>query len=133
MALYRYFKPANGLPDPKGSLSSKMSSEDIAEMNKAVEEASCSRGNRGPYKTYSPSERFQTGKYASQHGATAAARYFSTKLMKSVSRSTAKSIRKTYEEELRKRRRCDDGSLGRSQTFQPTREGGSFYSEKTWI
>ena len=111
MALFRHFKPANGLPDPKGSLSRMMSPEVITEMNKEVEEASCSRGKHGPYKTYNPSERFQIGKYASQHGATAAARYFSSKLKQPVSRSTAKCIRKMYEVELRKRRRCDDGSL----------------------
>ena len=54
--------------------------------------------------------RSQIGKYASQHGATAASRHFSHKLKKSVSRSTAKSMKKAYEEELRKRRRCDDES-----------------------
>ena len=32
------------------------------------------------------------------------------KLKKSVSRSTAKSMKKAYEEELRKRKCCDDGS-----------------------
>ena len=72
MALFRYFKPANGLPHPKGTLSSVMSPEIITEMNTAVEEANCSPGKRGRYKTYSLSERFQIGKYASQHGATAA-------------------------------------------------------------
>ena len=84
----------------------------IAEMNKEVEEAtrSVAGGKRGHYQTYTSSERSQIGKYASQHGATAASRHFSHKLKKSVSRSTAKSMKKAYEEELRKRRRCDDES-----------------------
>ena len=112
MALLRYLKPANGLPDPKGALSATISPHIIAEMNKEVEEASrcIAGGKRGPYKTYSSSERSQIGKYASQHGATAASRHFSTKLKKSVSRSTAKSMKKVYKEELRKRRCYDDGS-----------------------
>ena len=46
MALFHYFKAANGLPDPKGTLSSMIPTEVITEMNKAVEEASCSRGKR---------------------------------------------------------------------------------------
>ena len=40
MALLRYLKPANGLPNPKGSLSTMISPDVIAEMNKEVKEAS---------------------------------------------------------------------------------------------
>ena len=35
MALLRYFKPANGLPNPKGSLSTTISPDVIAEMKKS--------------------------------------------------------------------------------------------------
>ena len=110
MSLWRYLKPANGLPDPRGSLTTAISPDVIREMNEKVEEATrcAAEGKkRGPYKTYSSSERSQIGKYASQHGATAASRYFSLKLKKTVSRSTVKSMKKAYEAELRKRRRCD--------------------------
>ena len=81
-------------------------------MNREVEEASrgVTGGKRGPYKTYSPSEHSQIGKYASQHGATAASQNFSRKLKKSVSHSTTKWMKKAYKEELRERRRCDNGS-----------------------
>ena len=73
------------------------------EMNKAGEETSCSHGKRGPYKTYSQLyEYFQIRNHAC---------YFSTKLKKPVSHSTAKSIRKTYEEEQCKKKLHDDGSL----------------------
>ena len=96
MALLRYRKAANGLPDPKGSLSTMISPDVIAEMNKEVEEASRSiaGGKRGHYKMYTSSEHSQIGKYASQHGATAALRHFSHKLKKSVSHSTANKIDK---------------------------------------
>ena len=85
MALLRYFKPANGLPDPKGSLSTTISPDDIAEMNKEVEEAtrSIAGGKRGHYQTYTSSERSQIGKYASQHEATAAWRHFSHEICES--------------------------------------------------
>ena len=70
MSLWRYLKPANGLPDPRGSFSTAISPDVIREMNEEVEEATrCTAEGkkRGPYKTYSSSERSQIGKYASQH------------------------------------------------------------------
>ena len=79
------------VPIHKGPLSTMISPDVIAEMNK-VEEASRSiaGGKRGHYKMYTSSERSQIGEYASQHGVTTALRHFSHKLKKSVSRSTAK-------------------------------------------
>ena len=96
LALFRYFKPSSGLPDPKVSLSTIVSPDCIAEMNREVEEASCRIPSRkcGPYKTYSSSERLQIGKYAFQQGATAASRRFSNVLRKPVSCSTAKSMKR---------------------------------------
>ena len=66
MALLRYFKTTNGLPDPKGSFST-ISPDIIAEMNKEVKEASrcIAGGKRGTYKMYSSSKRSQIGKYVS--------------------------------------------------------------------
>ena len=64
--------PANGLPDPRGSLSTVISPEVISEINEDIEEATCCAAEKkhSPYKMYSSSERSQIGKYASQHGAT---------------------------------------------------------------
>ena len=114
MALLRYFKPANGLPDPRGSLSTAISSDVLTEMNREVEEELGRQKSkkRGPYQKFSPSQRSLIGKYTSQHGPTAASRHFSRKLEKSVSRSTAKSIKKDYDEEIRKRRRLDANGTG---------------------
>jgi len=39
MALLRWLKPENGLPDPRGSLSSSIPSQAIAAANQEVEEA----------------------------------------------------------------------------------------------
>ena len=54
MALLRYLKPTDGLPDPKGSLSSSMHLQAISQANKEVRESmkSVSR-KRGPYQVYS--------------------------------------------------------------------------------
>ena len=41
MFLLRYLKPANGLPDPRGSLSTVSSPEVISEINEDIEEATC--------------------------------------------------------------------------------------------
>ena len=51
MALLKYLKPIDGLPDPKGSLSASMSSRTIAMANKEVEQVmNKERGKkRGPY------------------------------------------------------------------------------------
>ena len=110
MVLFHYFKPSSGLPDPKGSLSTIISPKCITEMNREVEEASrhILSQKRGPYKTYSSSERLQLAKYAFQHGATAVSQHFSNVLRKPVSCSTAKSMKKDYEAELCKRRRDEN-------------------------
>jgi len=39
MALLKWLQPRNGLPDPRGSLSSSISSQAIAAANQEVEEA----------------------------------------------------------------------------------------------
>ena len=39
MSLLRYLKPAEGLPDPRGSLPTVISLDVISEMNEEVEEA----------------------------------------------------------------------------------------------
>ena len=57
MALLRYLKPLNGLPDPRGSLSSSIPSTAIEEANTQVQKVTGGAKNRkrGPYKKYSPS------------------------------------------------------------------------------
>ena len=113
MALLRYLKRVDGLPDPKGPLTSSISAQAIAEANKEVQKAmgqnSVTGKKRGSYKKYTATQRSEIGKYSCQHGAAATARHFSLKLRSKVSESTVKSIKKAYLEELRKRPRTDDG------------------------
>lgn len=71
-----------------------------------------------------PAEQSSISKYATQNGATAASRHFSNKLRKHVSHSIAKSMKKTtYEEELCKKRQCDDESYDEF-TDHPTKKRG---------
>uniref|UniRef100_A0A1X7V5Y1 Uncharacterized protein n=1 Tax=Amphimedon queenslandica TaxID=400682 RepID=A0A1X7V5Y1_AMPQE len=109
MALLRYFKPVNGVPDPRGSLSSSIPSSVIAEANAQVVKEVEKGKKRGPYQSYSPTLRLEIGKYSCQLGVAAASRYFTRRLKRSVSETTVRSIRDAYREELkRKRMEFDD-------------------------
>lgn len=60
---------------------------------------------------YSPKERAQIGKYAMEHGVSAAAMTLSRKLNIQLSKTTVCSIHDGYLGELRKRRRAGDHEL----------------------
>ena len=53
MALLRYFKQRDGLPDPKGSLTLAIPSRAISIASREVTEATPGDKKRGPYKKYS--------------------------------------------------------------------------------
>ncbi len=64
MALLKYLKPRDGLPNPKGTLSQTLPSRAIEAANREVVQATSEAGRkRGPYKRYSAEERLQIGKY----------------------------------------------------------------------
>ena len=70
---------------------------------------------------YSPSIRADIGKYACQHGITAAAIYFSKKLENEVCTSTVQSIKKAYLEGVREKRLAlDEGDV----TSLPSKKRG---------
>ena len=109
MALLRYFKPKEGLPDPKGSLSLSVPSQAIYMANKEVQAViDKEKKQRGPYKKYTPKQRAEIGKYAYHHGITAAAKHFSTKLKTKISENTVASMKKDYLEALRQKRTAQD-------------------------
>ena len=91
MALLKYLVPKDGLPDPKGSLSQSIPSRAIAAANDEVTKATSGAMNkRGPYRRYSPEERMEIGRYASDHGISVAARYFSRRFQRRVCQSRSK-------------------------------------------
>ena len=58
MSILRYLVPINGLPDPKGPLSSEIPLSIITEANRQVREATSKKQQkRGSYQVYSPSVR----------------------------------------------------------------------------
>jgi len=106
MALLRYFKPRDGLPDPRGELSDSISPSVISQVNeevlKVLQHGKDKR--RGHYNKYNSSLRAEMGKYASHHGPRATARHFSRKLGENVSESTIRSIRSAYLEGINRKR-----------------------------
>ena len=70
---------------------------------------------------YSPSVRAEIGKYASQHGVAAAARFYSRKLGRSVSETTTSSLKKAYLQGVREKMAAeDDGDV----RLLPTKKRG---------
>ena len=73
MALLQYLQRKHGLPDPKGSLSSAIPTQAIARAIQEVQAAAADiqvrkRRKRGTYNCYSPRDRADIERYASQHG-----------------------------------------------------------------
>ena len=105
MALYRYLRPKDNLPDPNGSLSLSIPSRNISAINREVyRDQDSGKKRRGPYRKYSPEERFEFGRHTSLHGITAASRHFSLRFKRTVGISTVQSIRKDYVNNLRRKR-----------------------------
>lgn len=65
MALLHYLKPVSGLRDPRGSPSSSIPAQAIAEVNKEVT-GIVDGGKRGSYKQYSSTFCAEIAKYACQ-------------------------------------------------------------------
>ena len=108
MSLYRYFKTqGRELPNPSGPLSSSVSSAAIEEADAPLS-ATCMKEKRGPYQKLSNETRAKIGKYASENGDSAAARHFSTVLSKPISRTTVHGLKKTYDQELSRKRKTEE-------------------------
>ena len=109
MALYRYLRPKDNLPDPNGSLSLSIPSRNISVINREVyRDQDSVKNRRGPYRKYSPEERFDIGRHASLHGITVASRHFSLRFKRTVGISTVQSVRKDYVNNLRRKRTNPD-------------------------
>ena len=74
MNLYSYSNPTNGLPDPRGSLSSDVTPEAIYLANKEVEctlkESAVSKKRGVNAKYLAPEVREEIGKYVDVHDST---------------------------------------------------------------
>ena len=107
MALLKYLSPRDGLPDPKGALSSAISPQAIAQASREVTREHRSRSElkrRGPYARYSAAFRADIARNACANGVSKTARKFSKVLGNNVSETTVRSIKQAYIETLRKTR-----------------------------
>ena len=85
MSIWKYFHPISKssieeLPDPNGSLSTKLPSFAMVKANSLVSSTIEKQSSKErPLLILTPAQKFQIGKRASEHGVTSALRYFSKK------------------------------------------------------
>ena len=110
MALLQYFKPLSKdqLPNPQGPLSAVLPPAAITSANESVQKQSVDAKKRGPYHRFSNEKRAEIGKYASENGVAAACRLYSKELEKPLNESTVRGIKKTYLEELSRKRKAEE-------------------------
>ena len=106
MALYRYFRPADGVLDSKGPLSGTIAPSVLAEVKKEVNSvAGVQKKKRGLYLFFTPEEKARAAQYAGIYGVRAAVRRFSTELGKELKENTVRDWVKRYQTELHNKRR----------------------------
>lgn len=100
MSILQYFKRKEGLPDPRGELSTMLPPRAIASANSEIKKSIQARSKRrGPYSRYSPTKRAAIGKYALENGVAATSRIYSRKLGHNVSATTVRSIKMAFLEQ----------------------------------
>ena len=102
MALYRWFRPVNGVLDPKGPLSSTVPPSVLTEVNKEVKKAQEHTKKRGSYVFFTPEEKARVAKYGSENGVMAALRRFSRELGRDLKENTVRDWIKVYRKEIQK-------------------------------
>ena len=115
MSLLKYFKSTKSgegvLPNPDGALASQLPSSTISAANKevkAVMEQSTSTSNgskRGKYGHYTPKDKAEIAKRASEHGITATIRYYNRKHPErpALKESTVRTWKNQYLSELKRK------------------------------
>ena len=111
MSILQYYKRVSEplMPNPNGPLSTRIPSSAIAAANKEVAEMAANvktgqSSKRGSYHRYTPKQRAEIGKYASENGVQAARARYSRKLEIAIHESTVRKFRGLYTKELMKRR-----------------------------
>jgi hypothetical protein len=105
MALLKYLKPLNKLPDPVGPLSDLMSPRKISECNEKVTDLlEQPKTPRGKYMNFSPGDRAKIGQYASVHGPSSTIKQFQSEFP-GLRESTVRNFRNKYNTALKSRKR----------------------------
>ena len=110
MSILKYVRPLKqkpDLPDPSGCLSEQIPSTAIASANvKVLEALKCGEEKkkrpRGPYLSLTPSQKYEIGKRAAEHGVTASIRYYNKKypdLM--LKETTVRRLKNNYQDYIR--------------------------------
>lgn len=128
MSLLNYFKrktpEERGIFLPTPVTTESISEEEVAACNKEVETAIVKNERQTKqYCSYSAKERASIGRYAAQHGPTAAARHFSKLLGHPVPESTARKFRNLYRTELETNRKRHAESLPSISELPPKKRG----------
>ena len=93
-SIEEFFKRSESLPDPKGPLSSNLSSSCITAANKAVQEVQKQQRepkSRGTYVKLSDDQKAEIARYALQNGNNVAVKYYSKKLEKPIKESSVRT------------------------------------------
>ena len=96
MALFKYFKCMEGHHETLPSLTAN----DINKAYESIAKALEVKG-RGKYNTYTPGQHALSGKYAAEHGATAAAIHYSKAWNCHINESTARQFKCQYLEKIK--------------------------------
>ena len=133
MSLLKYFKSAKSgegvLPNPDEVLASQLPSSTISAANKevkAVMEQSTSTSNgskRGKYDHYTPKDKVEIAKRASEHGFAATIRYYGRKRPErpALKESTVRTWKNLYLSELKRERAAEEEM---STTILPEKKRG---------
>ena len=109
--ILKYFRPVGSssslttqtLPDPDGPLSERVLAKAIELANAEVKQSKeSSRGRRPLYLILTPSQHYEVGRRASEHGVTASLRYFSKKYPQlSLKETTVRRLKNLYRSTLK--------------------------------
>ena len=109
-----FFKRTEGTPDPKGPLSSTVSSTIISAANKAVGEVGKQQRepkSRGTYIKLTDEQKADIAKYALQNGISVAVKYYSKTLEKPIKESSVRMWISKYKSEYQKKRKTGETDL----------------------
>ena len=131
--ILKYFKPVGSssssttqtLPDPDGPLSERVPAKAIELVSTEVKQSKESpRGQRPPYLILTPSQCYEVGRRASEHGVTASLRYFSKKYPQlSLKETTVRRLKNLYRSTLKSTKSNDDSLHGEIQELPRKKTG----------
>ena len=125
--ILKYFRPVGSssslttqtLPDLDGPLSERVPAKAIELANAEVKQSKeSSRGRRPLYLILTPSQHYEVGRQASEHGVTASLRYFSKKYpLLSLKETTVRRLKNLYRSTLKSTpaKSSDDSLHGKIQ------------------